>query len=603
MWRVVRQSQLFRGSNGGTSAGSHRNREAISSNTPAITEEVPRCYIASTGTAAVIALIAGLNNPMYDKRQTNSEQKESEVQHHNRKGKKCSAKYLRRQQKRYNHIHTSNLGYLLQRYQSSQRRNIVYCEKNESESIHPNGSLANVNDSSGSKNTFRRRRLTLHSNSSDRITDTSNQHDHIHPSTSPSKMQVMYSAEIDEDDDEEKEAMLQQHQLFVRRNTKSHPLMESKQYKEKAPPFSKDQVGTFSCHGIEPLSYIVDDESYNTNQNNVNGNAFLSSFLGSSSPSRPTIRTLTEHKTNQDRGHVVYPYANQPKMALFGTYDGHGEKGELVAEHTMKSFSDKLHKFIVDAYPSGRTIEGRKHYISKAINNILCDIDNDMKGRPYLHASHSGTTACIVLMNNRTVWVANVGDSRAVLARRRQKLVEDANTEKWKTKSIDGKVASSHTGSTTLDTIQLTKDQNALDEEERARIIKSGGYITMPIEEGLPARVWLDEHCSQIGLAMSRSIGDHVLKKVGVIADPVINNFDLTEEDEFLIIGTDGIWEFISSTEAIKIVEGCFEEGMGASDACKELIHVAMKRWQEKEGDYRDDITAIVVRLNGLWQE
>ena len=72
---------------------------------------------------------------------------------------------------------------------------------------------------------------------------------------------------------------------------------------------------------------------------------------------------------------------------------------------------------------------------------------------------------------------------------------------------------------------------------------------------------------------------------------------------QFFIIGTDGIWEFISSDEAVHIVQSCFEKGMGASDACKELIHVAMKRWQENEGDYRDDITAIVVRLDGIWDD
>jgi len=39
---------------------------------------------------------------------------------------------------------------------------------------------------------------------------------------------------------------------------------------------------------------------------------------------------------------------------------------------------------------------------------------------------------------------------------------------------------------------------------------------------------------------------------------------------------------------------------MSASDACKELIRVAMGKWKDREGDYRDDITAIVVRLDGI---
>jgi len=69
---------------------------------------------------------------------------------------------------------------------------------------------------------------------------------------------------------------------------------------------------------------------------------------------------------------------------------------------------------------------------------------------------------------------------------------------------------------------------------------------------------------------------------------------------QFFIIATDGVWEFVSSTEAVQIVGTCFEQGMSASDACKELIRVAMGKWKDREGDYRDDITAIVVRLDGI---
>lgn len=63
------------------------------------------------------------------------------------------------------------------------------------------------------------------------------------------------------------------------------------------------------------------------------------------------------------------------------------------------------------------------------------------------------------------------------------------------------------------------------------------------------------------------------------------------------------MWEFITSHEAVSIIQTCFDKGMGASDACEVLIKEAMTKWEEKEGDYRDDITAIVVRLKGLWDE
>lgn len=63
-----------------------------------------------------------------------------------------------------------------------------------------------------------------------------------------------------------------------------------------------------------------------------------------------------------------------------------------------------------------------------------------------------------------------------------------------------------------------------------------------------PARVWLKEQ--QIpGLAMSRSFGDEVAASVGVIAEPEITEWSFKPEDKFMILASDGVWEFISSDE------------------------------------------------------
>ncbi len=42
-------------------------------------------------------------------------------------------------------------------------------------------------------------------------------------------------------------------------------------------------------------------------------------------------------------------------------------------------------------------------------------------------------------------------------------------------------------------------------------------------------------------------------------------------------------------------MQSCIQEGV--HDACQELIETAASRWQEEEGDYRDDITAIVIKF------
>ena len=56
------------------------------------------------------------------------------------------------------------------------------------------------------------------------------------------------------------------------------------------------------------------------------------------------------------------------------------------------------------------------------------------------------------------------------------------------------------------------------------------------------------------GLAMSRSIGDSIAGKIGVIPDPVITEHRITKEDKFIIIASDGLWEFLSSQACVETV-------------------------------------------------
>ncbi len=61
-----------------------------------------------------------------------------------------------------------------------------------------------------------------------------------------------------------------------------------------------------------------------------------------------------------------------------------------------------------------------------------------------------------------------------------------------------------------------------------------------------PARVWI-KHDSVPGLAMSRSFGDLVGASVGVTHEPEITQHVLTEQDLIIIVGSDGVFEFLSN--------------------------------------------------------
>ena len=83
-----------------------------------------------------------------------------------------------------------------------------------------------------------------------------------------------------------------------------------------------------------------------------------------------------------------------------------------------------------------------------------------------------------------------------------------------------------------------------------------------------------------------------------MIATPEVREHEIDPLDRFFILASDGVWEFVSSEEAVEIVGAIFAKGWSAESACKQLIARAAVEWMKEEGDYRDDITCIVVYLS-----
>lgn len=331
---------------------------------------------------------------------------------------------------------------------------------------------------------------------------------------------------------------------------------------EKKPPFPEEYMGTYSCHGVEPSKDADDEDGIH-------------------------------EKINQDRGCIVHPFRGSPNETLFMVLDGHGEQGDRISEFVMRQIVVSLEKSTtLDEDPV------------KALEETFTHTNTALMVTPMQYMT-SGTTCVAVYMKGLTLWVANCGDSRAVMAiddrseEEKAKLTEQARIE-WeeKTQGLDEYeiedlgnmiVGGLYTAKT------LSRDHKPDDPEEAARITEWGGYIYHPPEPGLSSRVYLDPEHTVIGLAMARSIGDFAVKEVGVIASPEVRVFQLSPQDKFMILASDGVWEFITSQEAVDIVGSNLEHGCHA--ACEELIQIAATRWAEEEGDYRDDITAIVVKF------
>lgn len=268
-------------------------------------------------------------------------------------------------------------------------------------------------------------------------------------------------------------------------------------------------------------------------------------------------------KINQDRGCVVYPFHSSKEEALFVVLDGHGEQGDRVSEFVMRQLVMTLEKNAKLATN-----------VAEAMKETFIQTNAALVTTP-IHYMTSGCTCVAAYMIGTTLHIANCGDSRCVMAIKTGKVDENGD-----------EVVLSH---------DLSVDHKPDDPKEKERIEAWGGFVCPPYEEGLSARVYLDPEFTMIGLAMARSIGDFAVKSVGVIPEPDVVKYEVTAKDKFMILASDGVWEFISSQEAIDIVNGCIDQG--CYEACEELIQVAALRWSEEEGDYRDDITAIVVKF------
>ena len=89
------------------------------------------------------------------------------------------------------------------------------------------------------------------------------------------------------------------------------------------------------------------------------------------------------------------------------------------------------------------------------------------------------------------------------------------------------------------------------------RILNAKGRVEPYIgQDGKPLgphRVWL-LHDQVPGLAMSRSFGDYVASTVGVVADPEVTYFKVDFDSGFLVVASDGVWEFLSNEKVCEIL-------------------------------------------------
>ncbi|CAO1948457.1 unnamed protein product [Urochloa humidicola] len=252
---------------------------------------------------------------------------------------------------------------------------------------------------------------------------------------------------------------------------------------------------------------------------------------------------------------------------FFAVYDGHG--GAWVAE----ACRDRLHVALAEemarlglANGGGGGGEDAGARWREAMAAAFARVDGEVSAvqvaeggaKPYAE----GSSAVVAVLEPRRIVVAHCGDSRAVLCR--------------------GGVP-----------VPLSAEHKPERPDELARIESAGGRILY----------WHGPRVLGV-LSMSRSIGDYFLKP-SMSAEPEVTVTDRTDTDEFIILGSDGLWNAMSNDYACKVTRYCLSgrlatncpatvRGSSASDAAALLVDLAMALGSE------DNVSAVVVELSRL---
>ncbi|OAQ74575.1 protein phosphatase 2C [Purpureocillium lilacinum] len=254
------------------------------------------------------------------------------------------------------------------------------------------------------------------------------------------------------------------------------------------------------------------------------------------------------------------PNSTDPKkhpdhLSFFGVFDGHG--GDKVALFA----GENIHKIIAkqDSFKNGD--------YSRGLQDGFLATDRAILNDPKYEEEVSGCTACVSLIAGNKLYVANAGDSRGVLG-------------------IKGRAK------------PMSQDHKPQLEAEKNRITAAGGFVDFGRVNG--------------NLALSRAIGDFEFKKSAdlspenqiVTAFPDVDSHDLTDEDEFLVLACDGIWDCQSSQAVVEFVRRGIAAKQDLDKICENMMDNCLASNSETGGVGCDNMTMVIIGfLHGKTKE
>ncbi|CAH9134386.1 unnamed protein product [Cuscuta epithymum] len=279
--------------------------------------------------------------------------------------------------------------------------------------------------------------------------------------------------------------------------------------------------------------------------------------------------------------------------SYFGVYDGHG--GKVVAKFCAKYLHQQVLKH--EAYLAGdigtslqksflrmdEMMRGQRGWRELAIlgdrlikltgliegliwSSRIPEGNDQFDDWAFEEGPHSdfsgptaGCTACAAIVRGNHLVVANAGDSRCVISRKGQ-------------------------------AYNLSRDHKPDLEAERERILKAGGFIHHGRVNG--------------SLNLARAIGDMEFKqnkflpaeKQIVTANPDINTVELCDDDDFMVLACDGIWDCMSSQQLVDFVHEQLHSESKLSAVCERVFNRCLAP-STTTGEGCDNMTMIIVQF------
>ena len=326
----------------------------------------------------------------------------------------------------------------------------------------------------------------------------------------------------------------------------------------------KEEQGTVMLFGhklvIQGISVTQAQNGFEDKKLSITGETIGEDVLARSGIAFTCKKGLKPESPNQDDFCVVV----EGDTIMLGVFDGHGPFG-----HEISNFVHALLPKLITSSESlleSQPCEVIRSAFEKAHEHLLVHCEHPDTAYDCLI---SGSTASIAVFRKRKMIIAHVGDSRVVLGRRSGEAIT---------------------------AVAMTQDHKPTLPEEKARIEQRGGEVKQ-LPYDIPFRVFIKDK-DYPGLSMSRAIGDAVAHDLGVTSHPDVLEIELTDDDEFLVLCSDGVWEFISSEEAVELVSKYVKAH--AKQAAEKLAQLAWTRWLQHEDEVVDDITVIVAYIPKL---